>query len=154
MRVDRLKSLFKDEPALIPQCLSKAVAEDICPADLIEISLRRWHTARVVLIGDAAHGFEPFGGLGGSMALEDAYVLAAELTRLSNLDQKQLSAALEHYEAIRKKRVQEPRKLTRRMQCWATIESPWLRQVVNQLAPIVPESWITKGYFAFMRHEM
>jgi 2-polyprenyl-6-methoxyphenol hydroxylase-like FAD-dependent oxidoreductase len=153
-RVDRLKLLFKEEPALIPQCLSKAVSEDICPTDLIEISLRRWHTARVVLIGDAAHGFEPFGGLGGSMALEDAYVLAAELAKMSKVDRRELSGALDRYETIRKKRVQEARKLTRRMQCWATIESAFWRRVVNQLAPIVPESWITRGYFAFMRHEM
>jgi 2-polyprenyl-6-methoxyphenol hydroxylase-like FAD-dependent oxidoreductase len=153
-RVDRLTLIFKEEPALIPQCLGKALADDICPTDLIEISLRRWHTPRVVLIGDAAHGFEPFGGLGGSMALEDAYVLAAELTKTSNVDRRELSAALDRYEAIRKKRVQEARKLTRRMQCSATIESPLLRQIVNQLAPIVPESWITRGYFAFMRHEM
>lgn len=154
LRVDRLKLLFKEEPALIPQCLSKAVAEEICPTDLIEISLKHWHTPRVVLLGDAAHGFEPFGGLGGSMALEDAYVLAAQLSKMSKGDRKELSLALDRYETIRKRRVQDARKLTRRMQCWATIESPFWREVVNQLAPIVPESWITKGYFAFMRHEM
>jgi 2-polyprenyl-6-methoxyphenol hydroxylase-like FAD-dependent oxidoreductase len=153
-RIDRLKLIFKEEPALIPQCLGKATAQDICPTDLIEISLKHWHTGRVVLIGDAAHGFEPFGGLGGSMALEDAYVLAAQLTKISNLDRKELTASLHRYETIRKRRVQEARKLTRRMQCWATIESPFLRRVVNQLAPIVPEAWITSGYFAFMRHEM
>lgn len=154
LRVDRLKLLFKEEPALIPQCLSKAVAEEICPTDLIEISLKHWHTPRVVLLGDAAHGFEPFGGLGGSMALEDAYVLAAQLSKMSKGDRKELSLTLDRYETIRKRRVQDARKLTRRMQCWATIESPFWREVVNQLAPIVPESWITKGYFAFMRHEM
>ena len=154
LRVDRLKLLFKEEPALIPQCLSKAIAEEICPTDLIEISLKHWHTPRVVLLGDAAHGFEPFGGLGGSMALEDAYVLSAQLSKMSKGDRKELSLALDRYETIRKRRVQDARKLTRRMQCWATIESPFWREVVNQLAPIVPESWITRGYFAFMRHEM
>ena len=154
LRVDRLKLLFKEEPALIPQCLSKAAAEEICPTDLIEISLKHWHTPRVVLLGDAAHGFEPFGGLGGSMAPEDAYVLAEQLSKMSKGDRKELSLALDRYETIRKRRVQDARKLTRRMQCWATIESPFWREVVNQLAPIVPESWITKGYFAFMRHEM
>src|SRR5262249_3591598 len=108
----------------------------------------------VVLVGDAAHGFEPFGGLGGSMALEDAYVLAAELSKMSNVDRKELSGALARYQAIRKNRVREARKLTSPMQSWATIESPFWRNIVNQLAPIVPESWITRGYFAFMRHEM
>jgi 2-polyprenyl-6-methoxyphenol hydroxylase-like FAD-dependent oxidoreductase len=153
-RINRLKSLFCEEPALIPQLLNKAIAEKVCSTDLIEISLKHWHTAGVVLIGDAAHGFEPFGGLGGSMALEDAYVLAAQLGKLSNADRRELSLALARYETIRKRRVHEARKITRRMQCWATIESPFLRQIVNHLAPIVPESWITRGYFAFMRHEM
>ena len=128
-RIDRLKLVFQEEPALIPQCLSKAVAEEICPTDLIEISMRRWHTARVVLIGDAAHGFEPFGGLGGSMALEDAYVLAAELSKMSNVGRNEISGALKHYETIRKSRVREARKLTRRMQCWAMIESPFWRNM-------------------------
>ncbi len=153
-RVERLKLLFKDEPAIVPACLSKAAAEDILPADLLEISLRRWHTARVVLIGDAAHGFEPFGGLGGSMALEDAYVLAAELAKMPRVEPQELSTALRRYEVLRRSRVGQARKVTRRMQCWGTIESPFWRNIVNRVAPIVPQSWITKGYFAFMRHEM
>jgi 2-polyprenyl-6-methoxyphenol hydroxylase-like FAD-dependent oxidoreductase len=72
---------------------------------------------------------------------------------MSTVDRKELSAALDRYKAIRKPRVLQARKLTRRMH-WATIESPFWRQVVNQLAPIVPESWITRGYFAFMRDEI
>src|SRR5215469_11200341 len=92
-RIERLKLLFKDEPAVVPECLSKAAAEDIFPTDLVEISLRLWHTRRVVLIGDAAHGFEPFGGLGGSMALEDAYILSSELTKMPQVHQNDLSIA-------------------------------------------------------------
>lgn len=153
-RVERLQMLFKDEPALCPQLLSKAVSEEILPTDLIEISLKRWHTARVVLIGDAAHGFEPFAGLGGSMALEDAYVLAGELAKMPKPHRNELAVALNRYEALRTNRVRQARKLTRRMQCWGAIESPLWRNIVNRLAPIVPESWITKGYVAFMRHEM
>jgi 2-polyprenyl-6-methoxyphenol hydroxylase-like FAD-dependent oxidoreductase len=151
-RVDRLKLLFKEEHALVPQILEKCVSQEILPADLIEVSLKQWHTARVVLVGDAAHGFEPFAGLGGSMALEDAYVLAAELAKMS--DRKELASALDRYQRLRQARVRQARKLTRRMQCWATIESPFWRSVINQLVPIVPQSWITRGYFDFMRHEM
>lgn len=152
-RVERLRALFKEEPALDAACRTKVVAEDILPTDLVEISLGRWHTERVVLIGDAAHGFEPFGGLGGSMALEDAYVLAAELAKMLN-EGRDLSVALNQYQSLPKTRVRQARKLTRRMQCWGTIESPFWRRIVNQLAPVVPESWITKGYFEFMRHEL
>jgi 2-polyprenyl-6-methoxyphenol hydroxylase-like FAD-dependent oxidoreductase len=39
----------------------------------------RWHTDRVLLIGDAAHAASPATGQGASMALEDAVVLAKAL---------------------------------------------------------------------------
>lgn len=35
-----------------------------------------WTTARVALLGDAAHPMTPFYGMGAAMAIEDAYVLA------------------------------------------------------------------------------
>jgi 2-polyprenyl-6-methoxyphenol hydroxylase-like FAD-dependent oxidoreductase len=40
-----------------------------------------WHMGRVVLIGDAAHTTTPHLGQGAGMAIEDAIVLADELTR-------------------------------------------------------------------------
>ena len=40
-----------------------------------------WHRGRVVLIGDAAHATSPHVGQGGAMAMEDAIVLAEEVTR-------------------------------------------------------------------------
>jgi 2-polyprenyl-6-methoxyphenol hydroxylase-like FAD-dependent oxidoreductase len=153
-RIARLKLLFRDEPETIAQVVDKVAADEVFPTDLIEISLNRWHTRRVVLIGDAAHAFEPFAGLGGSMALEDAYVLAAELGKMPNRNREELATALQRYEALRKHRVEQAHKITRRMQCWAAIESPFWRHVVNRAMPFVPESWITKSYFAFMRHEI
>jgi salicylate hydroxylase len=41
--------------------------------------LSRWHTGRVVLIGDAAHPILPFLGLGAALAIEDGIVLARAL---------------------------------------------------------------------------
>lgn len=38
-------------------------------------ALRRWHTARTLLIGDAAHAVSPTTGQGAALALEDAVVL-------------------------------------------------------------------------------
>jgi FAD-dependent urate hydroxylase len=49
------------------------------------IALDRWHDGRVVLIGDAAHATHPHMGQGGSLAVEDALVLADELTRADTL---------------------------------------------------------------------
>lgn len=38
-----------------------------------------WHSNRICLIGDAAHGMEPFAAQGAAMGIEDAYVLAKKL---------------------------------------------------------------------------
>ncbi|GAB4357023.1 MAG: FAD-dependent monooxygenase [Oricola sp.] len=38
-----------------------------------------WHHGRVVLIGDAAHGIEPFAAQGAAMAIEDGYAIALAL---------------------------------------------------------------------------
>lgn len=146
-RLSRLKILLQKEPAVSQALLDGIRAEDILPTDLIEIELKRWHTNRLVLIGDAAHGFEPFAGLGGSMAMEDAYVLASELMK----SQENIAQALELFETRRRPRVKKAKHLTRRMQGWATIESPMLRKIVNAAIPYIPERFLTAGYLDLLR---
>lgn len=43
--------------------------------------LPRWHTARVCLLGDAAHATSPSAGQGASLAIEDAVALANHIAR-------------------------------------------------------------------------
>ncbi|MEX0351599.1 MAG: FAD-dependent monooxygenase [Paracoccaceae bacterium] len=45
-----------------------------------------WHGSGVAILGDAAHPTLPFLAQGANMALEDAWVLADELSRADNLD--------------------------------------------------------------------
>lgn len=40
------------------------------------VTCETWHTDRIVLIGDAAHAVHPISGMGASLALQDARVLA------------------------------------------------------------------------------
>ena len=61
----------------------------------------QWYDKRVVLIGDARHGMSPLTGMGTSLALEDAYVLAEEL----NHDQA-IPAALENFSVRRNRRLE------------------------------------------------
>jgi 2-polyprenyl-6-methoxyphenol hydroxylase-like FAD-dependent oxidoreductase len=46
---------------------------------LAQVRMDRWSAGRVVLVGDAAHCPSPLAGVGTSLALVGAYVLAGEL---------------------------------------------------------------------------
>jgi len=61
--------------------------------------LPRWTTGRVTLLGDAAHPCTPNLGQGGSMALEDALVLAKCISR-----EPCMETALRRYEQLRRVR--------------------------------------------------
>ena len=63
--------------------LDAATAPHIAPIGFV--TLDRWHDGRVVLVGDAAHATHPHMGQGGSLAVEDALVLADELARADSL---------------------------------------------------------------------
>jgi 2-polyprenyl-6-methoxyphenol hydroxylase-like FAD-dependent oxidoreductase len=65
------------------------------------MQLEKWHTGRVVLVGDAAHASSPMMGQGGCMAMEDAYVLAEELRASATV-----ASALAGYVDRRKPRVE------------------------------------------------
>ena len=151
-RVERLKKTFKDETALVPGIFESLKDEEINPADLVHICLRTWVHNRVVVLGDAAHGFEPHAGIGGSMALEDGYVLAGELLQVS--ETYPLSKALHNYESKRKKRVKIARRLTHKMRAWALIRSRLLRKFVNLLVPYFPERYFVRDYETLMREEI
>ena len=57
-------------------------ASEIIYSPLFEVRLPRpWHSERAVVIGDAAHAVVPHLSQGGSQSLEDAVVLAEEVTR-------------------------------------------------------------------------
>jgi salicylate hydroxylase len=62
---------------------------------------RRWHTGRVVLIGDAAHGMLPHQGQGANTTIEDAVTLAELLSRRSN---QPFIDVFAHYAGLRKTR--------------------------------------------------
>jgi salicylate hydroxylase len=59
--------------------------------------LAQWSTGRITLLGDSAHPMLPYLAQGACMAVEDGYVLAAELAR----DGVGAEQALKNYEALR-----------------------------------------------------
>jgi salicylate hydroxylase len=73
---------------------------------------RRWHTGRVVLIGDAAHGMLPHQGQGANTTIEDAVTLAELLARRLRDPLADVFAA---YEQLRKARTRSIQRAS-----WAT----------------------------------
>ncbi len=73
---------------------------------------RRWHTGRVVLSGDAAHGMLPHQGQGANVTIEDAITLAEMLARRP---QPPLVDTFAAYERLRKARTRAIQRAS-----WAT----------------------------------
>ncbi|WP_191094176.1 FAD-dependent oxidoreductase [Nocardia colli] len=70
--------------------------------DLADLRMRDWRFGRVVLLGDAGAAFLPTAGVGASMAMESALVLAEEL---SKVEAAQVPDALRRYVLRRRARV-------------------------------------------------
>ncbi len=151
-RIARLKTIFKNEAAIIPQAFENLHDEQIMPFDLCSVETKRWFAGRIALLGDAAHALPPHAGLGGGMAMEDAYVLAGELSRIDK--DYSLQAALARYESVRKPRVALARTLTNRMRGWAMIKSPLLRKILNSCIAVVPERFFIQPYQKLLDQEI
>jgi len=78
-----------------------------------------WHRGRVVLVGDALHATSPHVGQGGAMAMEDAVVLAEEVTRGGELDD-----ALDRYAERRYPRCKEIWEISRQIGVWEIEHTP------------------------------
>ena len=64
-----------------------------------------YHRGRVGLLGDAAHASTPHQGAGAGMAVEDAYILSALLSRVENAE-LDLEAMFVAYDEVRRPRTQ------------------------------------------------
>ena len=74
--------------------------------------LTRWHTERVVLIGDAAHAMVPHQGQGANQTIEDGIVLADELAEVHGT--ADLASALHYFTERRRQRTVAVQWLSRR----------------------------------------
>jgi 2-polyprenyl-6-methoxyphenol hydroxylase-like FAD-dependent oxidoreductase len=101
-RLERLRKRFATFGGRVQEYLASLERDDQIVCSAMEwMELEKWHTGRVVLVGDAAHASSPMMGQGGCMAMEDACVLADELRAAATVE-----SALASYVSRRKPRVQ------------------------------------------------
>ncbi len=81
-RLDRLCRRFAGFGGIVQDYLAALTCDEQIHCGPVDwVAVEKWHGARVVLIGDAAHASSPMMGQGGCMAMEDACVLAESLRR-------------------------------------------------------------------------
>jgi 2-polyprenyl-6-methoxyphenol hydroxylase-like FAD-dependent oxidoreductase len=100
-RLHRLRNCFIGFGGAVRDYLDALETDEQIHCGPIEwLEIERWHRGHVILIGDAAHASSPMMGQGGSMAMEDALVLA-EILRST----PQVETAIEMFVVRRKQRV-------------------------------------------------
>ncbi|OYT90541.1 MAG: hypothetical protein CFE43_17955 [Burkholderiales bacterium PBB3] len=97
--VDHLRSLLADIPAPLVQSIREQLDENsqvvFRPLEGL-LQPQPWHQGRVVLIGDAVHATTPHMASGACIGIEDALVLADELSRGETIE-----ASLKSFESRR-----------------------------------------------------
>jgi 2-polyprenyl-6-methoxyphenol hydroxylase-like FAD-dependent oxidoreductase len=111
------------------------VSSDTFFWDFHDCRCTTWRKGRVVLVGDAATGFLPTAGIGASMAMESAAVLADVLSRT---DADGVERALGLYETRRRERVESAQETSRDLGKLMFVESPALAWGRNQLVKHYP----------------
>ena len=99
-----------------------------------------WYKKRIVLLGDAKHGMAPITGMGGTMALEDAFVLADELAKVETSN---IHTALENYSKRRTRRVDQVMGLSHFLERFYFIKSPLERFIRDIIMSIIPKGIVT-----------
>jgi 2-polyprenyl-6-methoxyphenol hydroxylase-like FAD-dependent oxidoreductase len=132
-RLERLRNRFAAFGGQVREYLASLEHDDqvICSA-MEWMKLERWHSGRVVLVGDAAHASSPMMGQGGCMAMEDAYVLAEELGASDSLKR-----ALTSFVARRTPRVK-----------WVQQQSIALAEILTGLSPVRNAALRERGHEA------
>jgi len=104
--------------------------------DFHDCRSKQWVNGTIALIGDAADGFLPTAGIGASMAMDSATILADEITRC---DPDQVAYALTLYQKRQQKRVIQAQNTSRLLGNIMFVKNPvfsWLRNQSIRFASV------------------
>lgn len=106
----RLAAYFSDYPLRFTE-LTDRTTTVVCANVFDGPALRRWHSGRAMLIGDAAHAVRPNSGQGVSQAAQDAVNLGRLLTMAAPLE-----PALNDFEEVRRDQIERQLAVHKRLQ--------------------------------------
>lgn len=136
---------FGDWPEGIAAMISATPEDEIFRGDIFHrIAIKSWSSARVTLLGDAAHPTMPAFGQGAGMAIEDGAVLARELGSVADLaNGTAVAGALATYERQRIPRTSEIVNRARRMARVCTWRHPATLRARELAVSAVPKrQWL------------
>ena len=109
-----------------------------------QIKMSKWSSSRVVCLGDAGYAPTPFTGMGTSLAITGAYVLAGELSKLNPGEHP--SRALDAYESNFRPFVEETQKIPSFFPAFVhpgTAWKRWLSQTfIAAMSKVVANPWL------------
>lgn len=119
--------------------------------DMRYIRMGAWSKNAVALLGDARHAFAPIIGMGANMALEDAEVLAEELT---NVDVDEIETALRKYAKRRTPRINHVRALSRFIEPWFNAHSKFLVAFRDLIVPKLPNVIMERMFVSVLKEKI
>lgn len=135
-----LREVFADMRWETPRMLEMMdAAPDFYFDSLSQVKMENWSTRRAVLLGDAASCASPMAGMGTSIAMVGAYVLAGELKEANG----DYAAAFARYEATMRGFVGEAQKMAEGVSWFipATRMKLWLS---SRMWSLMPQSTMRK----------
>ncbi|MCD5349558.1 FAD-dependent monooxygenase [Kineosporia mesophila] len=156
--VEGLRQLFGDWHDPIPALLENLVEEQIMrhPVEELNPGPSAFHQGRVALIGDAAHAMTPDLGQGGSMALEDAVVLASlvgEGRVGAEFENVPIPPALEKFTAARQERTQMVARRSRQLGRLSSATPHRAQVLTAQVLNALPGTPLARGLHSIVNWE-
>lgn len=139
----QFKKLFKDFGGAVPALLNSLEEDEhaLMYNDLEDIHLNNWQNGRIILIGDAAHGMTPNLTQGASMAIEDACVLAEQLSGSDTVEE-----ALKAFCGQRQNRVRTIQRRSRLLGKIGQVRTGALAGLRNYCWKMIPDAWIQNDF--------
>ncbi len=145
---ENLRAAFKGfAPAV--QTLLSAVDETFLWGLFNHPPLPRWADGRIALLGDSCHPMLPFLAQGAVMGLEDAYVLAQNLSVASTF-----SEGFESYEKARKSRATRVQNGAARNAWSYHLRNPAFRGAAHKVLSLVPSGALLRQFDWLYGHDV
>ncbi|GME48713.1 2-polyprenyl-6-methoxyphenol hydroxylase [Neofusicoccum parvum] len=144
-----LRREFRDAGWLAPRLLdSMDQAPDFYFQAVQQIRMSKWSNSRVICLGDAAYAPTPLTGAGASLAINGAYVLAGELSKLDEGEHP--AKALDAYESQFRPFVEETQNIPSFIPSVAHPATAWKRWLLQSffvlLSKVVAIPWLVKTF--------